>query len=471
MKRIYSVLSIVFALLIFTNTTLAQENQLTQKYKQQTIEKLGQLIEERYVFPEVAKKTSQHLIVQFKDGHFDAYKNDEEFAKALTESTRSINNDKHMKIWKNKPFQAPKNTPERKIEEKLDQRQRKRAYNIGFNNVKVLEGNVGYLDLRGFAGSYEGKPMADAYMKLIENTDAIIIDLSKNGGGDPDMVRYLCSFFFNKKVHLNSLYFREGDRTIEFWTEDKVGTKKLADIPLVVITSEKTFSGAEEFSYNMQTQKRATLIGQTTGGGANPGSSVPINDNLTVFIPNGKAINPITNTNWEGTGVTPDIVTEVDETLDRAIALAQAAAEKYRTEQKSKMTKIYLALLDEIEKYEEGQSDEKVLKHLKNCVTSGLLQEWEINIMGYDYLTTYNKPMIAQSIFYANTKLFPDSYNVFDSYAEALMANGKWDASIANYEKAVKMAKKADIPELEMYQENLAKAKRKMKEYQLKKNE
>ena len=104
------------------------------------------------------------------------------------------------------------------------------------------------------------------------------------------------------------------------------------DIPLFIITSERTFSAAEEFSYNMQTQNRATLVGQTTGGGANPGGSRRINDNLSVFIPTGKAINPITKTNWEGVGVIPEEETSVEDAYDKALDLAQEAAEAYRTE-------------------------------------------------------------------------------------------------------------------------------------------
>ena len=262
---------------------------------------------DHYVFPDVAKSTEKHIRAQLKKGHFDQFKDKKSFADALTASVQEINNDKHMRIWANKPFVAPENTPERRVEEHLDRVERNRRRNAGFNNVEILEGNVGYLDLRGFAGLNQGKPMADAYMKLMANCDAIIVDVSKNGGGDPKMVQYLCSYFFNEKLLLNSLYWRKGDKTEEFWTLDEVDGQKLPDVPLFIITGERTFSAAEEFSYNMQTRKRATLVGQTTGGGANPGGGMAINDDLTVFIPTGKAINPITKTNWEGVGVIPEV--------------------------------------------------------------------------------------------------------------------------------------------------------------------
>jgi len=231
--------------------------------------------------------------------------------------------------------------------------------------------------------------------------------------------------------------------------------EKMIDIPLFVITGPKTFSGAEEFSYNMQTQKRATLVGQTTGGGANPGRTMQINDSLNVFIPGGMAINPITKTNWEGVGVIPEYKTEPDEALDKAHALAKEAAETYRKETKEKYTKMYMELISHLETYEKGKSEEKILNALSECKTNGILQEWQINMMGYDYLLEHKKAMIAQSIFRANTILFPNSANVFDSYAEALMNNGDLHSAQKNYQIAVDLATKNENPDIELFKKNL----------------
>lgn len=463
MKFVSKVTFLIIALCLNFLTTNAQEQSYTNQYKEDAIQKLSQLMNDFYVFPDVAKKTEAHLIKQLNEGHFNQFKNDEDFAAALTESVQSINKDKHMRIWQNKPYEAPDNTPERMIEEKLDRVDRSRRSNFGFNSVQILEGNVGYLDLRSFAGFQSAKEVVDSYMKLMSNSDAIIIDLSKNGGGDPEMVQYLCSFFFDKKVHLNSLYFRQGDRTIEFWTLDKIGGEKMPDIPLFVITSNKTFSGAEEFSYNMQTQKRATLVGQTTGGGANPGGSMSINNNLSVFIPGGMAINPITKTNWEGVGVVPEIKTVPEETFDKTYDLAKNAADAYRAKMNKKYTQMFIDLNNTLENYTTGDSDTAILEGLKSCLENSILQEWEINILGYDYLIQHNKPKVAESIFKANTLLHPNSANVFDSYAEALMMNGNIKASVDNYRKAVKLATDNEEGELELFKENLHKAEQKLK--------
>lgn len=461
MKILQSTFLFSLVLLLAINISTAQDQALTKEYKEDAIKKLSQLMNDFYVFPDVAKKTETHLLSQWESGHFDQFENDEDFAAALTESVQSINKDKHMRIWKNRPYEAPDNTPERMIEERLDRLNRSRASNSGFNTVKIMEGNVGYLDYRGFAGFPGGKDVVDSYMNLLSRTDAIIVDLSRNGGGDPSMVQYLCSFFFDKKVHLNSLYFREGDRTIDFYTLDEIGGEKMPEVPLFVITSNKTFSGAEEFSYNMQTQKRATLIGQTTGGGANPGGGRGINENLTVFIPGGMAINPITKTNWEGVGVVPEIKTSQEDALSKAHELAKEAAKESREKQKKKYTKIYMKLVNNLDDYSEG-SDEKVLKSLKTCIAEGIMEEWDINALGYQYLMEHKKPSVARCIFKANTKLHPDSPNVYDSYAESLLMAGKTEKSIKYYKKAVEVATKNDDGNLEMYKRNLANAKEKM---------
>lgn len=456
--------SILFIALLFNiSLSKAQDKSISKEYKENVIQSLSQLMNDFYVFPEVAKLTDEHLKAQLLDGHFDQFENDETFAAALTTSVQAINKDKHMRIRANQPYMATEKSPERIVEEHIARIDRSRTSNAGFKTVKTLEGNVGYLDLRGFAGLESGKEVADAYMKLMSRTDAIIIDLSKNGGGSPRMVQYLCSYFFDQKLLLNSLYWREGNRTEEFWTLDEVGGIRMDDIPLFIITSERTFSAAEEFSYNMQTQKRATLVGQTTGGGANPGGTKRINDNLRVFIPTGKAINPITKTNWEGVGVIPEEETSVEDAYDKALDLAQEAAEAYRAKRNEKYSLLFMDLNSKIDHYTAGKSDETILESLRECQEANLFDEGDINNLGYEYLLTYEKPKIAESIFRANTILYLNSANAYDSYGESLMINGDLEASLKNYQRAVDIAIANKDSNLELFQKNLENIKQKLK--------
>ncbi len=463
--KITTRLSILFiALLLNMSLCRAQDTSYTKEYKEKVIKSISQLMNDFYVFPEVAKLTEEHLKAQFLEGYFDQFDNDESLAAALTKSVQSINKDKHMRIRSNQPYMTPEKSQERIVEEHLARMDRSRKSNAGFKTVKILEGNVGYMDLRGFAGMESGKEVADAYMKLMSRTDAIIIDLSKNGGGSPNMVQYLCSYFFNQKLLLNSLYWREGNRTQEYWTLDEVGGLRMHDIPLFIITSERTFSAAEEFSYNMQTQKRATLVGQTTGGGANPGGTKRINDNLSVFIPTGKAINPITKTNWEGVGVIPDEETSTEDAYDKAVDLAQESAESYRTKRNEKYSQLFMDLNSKLERYTAGKSDQIILKSLSDCQEANLLDEGDINNLGYEYLLTYEKPKIAELILRANTILFQNSANAFDSYAELLMINGDLEKSRKNYQQAVDIAEENEDRNLELFQKNLKTIKQKIKD-------
>ena len=440
----------------------AQSNvKVDDEYRTSVVEQLSKMIIENYVYEDVAQKTVNHLKKQLENGTFDKYENLEEFAKALTETVQFVNKDKHMRIRLMPPREAPENTPERMVEDQLYRLQRSREQTAGFMEARKIEGNIGYLDLRGFAGMQIGAPAADHYMYLLSTSDAIIIDLRKNGGGSPSMVQYLCSYFFDEKIHLNSLYWRAGDRTDEFWTLDKVGGKKLPDVPLFVLTSPRTFSGAEEFSYNMQTRKRATLIGETTGGGANPGGVFRINKDLTVFIPTGAAINPVTKTNWEGIGVVPEVKIEAEKALDKAIELAKAAAENFKNSKQSEYKKLLTSLYKDLNSLSAGSSTEAIFKQVKNCYEMGLLSEGNINGMGYTFMENKRNTYAAEALFKANTMLFPNSANVYDSYGEALVINGKLDKAIKSYKKAVEVGKANSDENLELYQENLEKVKQK----------
>ena len=455
--KVFSGITLLF--LILCIIPFAQAQEINKSYKSAVVESLSQLILDYYVYEEVAQNTVEHLKESFAAGKFDTIQDLEVFSKALTETVQFINKDKHMNIRPKRIAEAPNHTPERLVEDLLYNKARQRESVAGFRAVKKFKGNIGYLDLRGFAEVSWGAKVADHYMYLLESADAIIIDLRKNGGGHPAMVQYLCSYFFDKKVHLNSLYWRAGNQTVEYWTLDEVGGTKMPEVPLFVLTGARTFSGAEEFSYNMQTQKRATLVGVTTGGGANPGDILSINEDLTVFVPTGAAVNPITQTNWEGLGVVPEVKVEEAKALDKALELAEEAAEAFRKDREGKQKALLTNLQDALVNYKSGTSEEGILNQLKACRNANLLHEGEINMLGYEYLGSLENPIAAEVIFKCNTLLYPASANTYDSYGEALAKNGKIKAALKNYQKAVKLAQANKDANLELYQANLEKIK------------
>ncbi len=277
-------------------------------------------LDENYVFPEVAKKMGEALRKHQADGAYAAVKTGQELAKLLTKHLQEVSKDKHLRVncSTEKLPPPPKGegpTPEMRARMKMMAEKTNAAY----RKVERLPGNVGYLALDGFMDAEAAAGPAAAAMSFLAGTDALIIDLRRNGGGSPHGVALLCSYLFDETpVHLNSLYWRKGDRTEEFWTRKELAGKRYVGKDVYVLTSSRTFSGAEEFTYNLQCLKRATIVGETTGGGAHPGGGRPLGDHFIMFVPTGRAINPITKTNWEGVGVKPDIAVPADQALDVA---------------------------------------------------------------------------------------------------------------------------------------------------------
>ena len=291
--------------------------------KSQMIDALLKELNDRYVFPDVAKKMETDIRARQKNKEYDAITSAQEFSKKLTDDLQSVSRDKHMRVrFSAQPIPVRKDKNEPTAEEKKEYDRMMKINNYGFVKIENMRGNIGYIDFRGFMDPEGGAETVAAAMNFVGNSDALIFDLRQNGGGDPAMVALICSYLFGDKVHLNDLYWREGNETKEFWTNPNVAGKKFLGKEIYVLTSNRTFSGAEEFSNNLKVLKRATIVGETTGGGANPGGMFRLTEHFGVFIPTGRAINPVTKTNWEGTGVEPDVKVPQEQALKTAYLLA-----------------------------------------------------------------------------------------------------------------------------------------------------
>lgn len=297
---------------------------LTPTVKNETIDQLESSMKSRYVFPELAEKAGRALRVQQRMGAYEDVKDGAEFARLLTVHLNEVCKDAHLRVrYSEQPFPVRKEAAEPSKAEIAQAQKQSRIANVGFEKVERLTGNVGYLKFNYFAEGSEMERPCKAAFDFLGDTDALIIDVRDNGGGSPDGVRHICSYLFGEKpVHLNDLYFREGNQTLEFWTLKSVPGKRYADRDVYVLVSKRTGSGAEEFTYNLKNLKRATILGENTWGGANPGGVVRLNDHFAVFIPTGRAINPYTKTNWEGTGVDPDIRIDPKDSLAKAHQMA-----------------------------------------------------------------------------------------------------------------------------------------------------
>ncbi len=295
-----------------------QSHPIDADARERAVRAAADAIAKNYVYPEVGAKMSQALLAKLASGGYDPFDRDSALARALTLDAREISHDRHLALVV-APSQEREPNP-------LDQASP--ANNFLIHKPEVLPGNVGYFRLDLFSNDPGAHRAAQAAMDSLAGADALIVDLRANGGGEPEMIAFLTSYLFPTRTHLNDMVDREGKTVEEWWTlaDLPAGAARLKDnIPVYVLIGPASFSGAEEFAYNLQALKRATIVGQTSGGGAHPITIERVAPTLAVFVPYRRACNPITKTNWEGTGVKPDVECPAGEALDRAQELARKA--------------------------------------------------------------------------------------------------------------------------------------------------
>lgn len=325
MKRTNLIITVIIFLSIVLNNkayTQSGYDKLTNQEKDITVDSISNKLLGFYIFPDVAEEMSDHIRENLKKGKYNSINNPNDFAYQLTADLLYISEDKHIHVdydpegikAQNEVFTVEDSL--RYLNRYIDEIKRD---NFGFKELKILRGNIGYLDLRSFEDVEYAGPTAVSAMNFLSNSDAVIIDLRMNGGGSPAMIQLITSYLFaSDPVHLNNFYWRPYNETTQTWTLPYVLGTRIPNTPVYILTSNRTFSAAEEFSYNLKNLKRATIIGETTGGGAHPGGPVNATDKFSINIPSGRAINPITKTNWEGTGVTPHIEVPSNQALEVA---------------------------------------------------------------------------------------------------------------------------------------------------------
>ncbi|KTF16038.1 S41 family peptidase [Pseudoalteromonas sp. H105] len=284
--------------------------------KEKILNELQNKITNQYVLTENIAAISAALSTLKESKEFKKANTNKALAKVLAKEVRK--HDGHFSVLWNDPLQGKKQSKD--YEGWFSMLSRK---NSGFSKVEILKGNIGYIDFVGFAHLDElSEKKAAAALAFVEDTDAVIFDLRKNGGGSAVMIQFISTHFFDNKTHLNSFYSRKTGELTEFWTFDDIDGKKRPNVPIYVLTSDFTFSAAEEFAYNFQNLNRAKVVGESTGGGANPIHFFDLGNGFRASIPISKAVNPISKTNWEGDGVQPDVVIDADKSFDKAYKMA-----------------------------------------------------------------------------------------------------------------------------------------------------
>ena len=288
-------------------------------------------LKQHYADQDVAQKMADALLGHEKRGDDNAEMDGEAFAALVTRQMRDVSQDRHLELaYSPDPLPAsqfdalgrplgPRPEDEARYRKTMEQG------NCTFEKAEILAHNIGYLKLNSFPDPSICRPTAVAAMASLNHVDAIIFDLRDNRGGEPQMVALMAAYLFDRPEYW---YNPRENTTPRSWTQSPVPGNKLADKPAYVLTSARTFSGAEQFSYDLKMLKRAILVGETTGGAAHSGVFYRIDDHFGIGIPETKPINPFSKTDWAETGVEPDVKVKAADALETAVKLAESKLRK-----------------------------------------------------------------------------------------------------------------------------------------------
>jgi hypothetical protein len=297
---------------------------LDRAERQRVVDGVIANLKTHYIDPDVARKTADALLAHEKNGDNDSVTNRAALAGLLTRQIRDASHDMHLDVvYSQSPL--PENPPEPTPESLARYRKAMNERRCMFEPVQILPHNIGYLKLNSFPDVSVCQPTAMAAMASLNHAEAIIFDLRENSGGFSNMVSLISAYLFD---HPEYIYDPRESPTRQSWTHSPVPGNKLADKPVYVLTSASTVSAAEQFCYNLKMLKRVTLVGEATRGSAHAGVFHRIDDHFGMGITETRAINPYSNTDWEGTGVEPDVKVNAADALETAVKLAESKLRK-----------------------------------------------------------------------------------------------------------------------------------------------
>jgi hypothetical protein len=339
-RMLFVLFSFVLAMNVVPARGQSRESRsITPEQKRQAVDELAKLLRQRYAIASTAEKAAKYIETRIAEGQYEKYRDAEAFANAVTVDLQEVTQDKHLRIGvARRPEPAPTQaTPPQNAEaERAARLAEVRRNNYGLLRAEILPGNVGYLEVRRFQPPDIAADTVIAAMQFLANADAIILDLRNCHGGSAYAMPYFAGYFFANPTHLFDMEFRGDNYTDHYWTLAWLPGKRLAKIPMYILTSSYTFSGAEGMAYRFQVLKRAKIVGEVTGGGANAGGVLDVAPFFQVWMPMGRPVDGKTGTNWEGVGVKPDIATAAQEALPVAHLDAIRALKAEATSEKEK---------------------------------------------------------------------------------------------------------------------------------------
>ncbi len=316
------------------------------------VDSITAVIDSVYVLGEPAARIVAEIRRASAAGEYDSFTDPAAFAERLYEDCQRINHDGHFRIFALPPLD-PAVVAAGQDEDPEEVELRKRYYkaiNYGFKKAEILEGGVGYLRFDAFGSGDDAFKAAAAAMNFISNSSAVILDLRNNGGGSGAMIRFICGYLFDEEKHLINWDIRAEKKTVQSHSADYVPGRRITEQPVYVLTSENTFSAAEEFTFDLRNLERATVVGDTTGGGGHTVAGYTFDFDtfrMGIRVPHGRAYNPLNNEGWEGVGIIPHIPVPAEQALD--VAYADALRKFLAAEQNERARALYTWALQDVE--------------------------------------------------------------------------------------------------------------------------
>lgn len=450
MKMFTTLLFLSLSFSLSNARALIKTEQINEKEKQELTEKIGVLIKEHYVFPDLGAKYGREIMSLSKSDKFDDVSDPKEFGEKVTAALQELTKDKHFYF---------------RLVEKSDLGEDERGSlhhpvryyrlgekeHLGIFRLDWIANDVGYLDYRRFYYQSEAKRLLLGAMDFLSSANAIIIDLRENRGGSGKLTPWLCSYFLPHPTQLTGTYYRNDNIAEEWWTMEHVEGKRLLDVPLFLLIGKNTFSAAEYLAYDLKVRKRATLVGEPTKGGAHSVDLYPVGDRFEIYIPTARAVNPVTGSNWEGTGVLPDVQVPSEKTLETALELAKKAAQEYgqaKNEKRAHAVEKMQEKLDQAEAlYEQGRdTDARLLLDavFLDVSQSDMLNEFFIDVLAYHY-SSRRSYQIATDIMIKQIELYPESPGACESLAWAYYRQGDKNRAAKYFKKVLELDKNNSI--------------------------
>lgn len=296
--------------------------QIDADVRTEVAQKFAQALADDYAYADKGAQMAAAIRAKLNSGGYNGITSPMEFARALERDARAVVDDRHVAVGFNPgPMRVQRMRTGAPSPEMFAQMRRQ---NAAIPEVKILDGNIGYIVVNGMLPDAAAKDTIASAFAFLANTDALIIDLRGNPGGNGSIGLYMSYLSEGAPYLLDTVHWRNGT-SMETRTTDlgasSYGNKK----PVFVLTSHSTFSAAEALAYDIQSFKRGMIIGETTGGGANPsagGGMLPLGDGFFARVPTGYVVNAVTKTNWEDVGVKPDVEVPAGDALTKAWSLA-----------------------------------------------------------------------------------------------------------------------------------------------------